>query len=43
MNGYALLAIIAICLSLIHITDEILEQRRRETKTGEFSESEDDE
>jgi len=43
MNGYTICCIVVICITLSHIVDKILEQRRRETKTGEFSEKEDEE
>ena len=42
MNGYFLASVVIVCVTIVMITLEILEQRRRETKTGEFSEDEEE-
>lgn len=43
MNGYFLASVVIVCVTIKLITEEILEQRRRETKTGEFKEDQEDE
>lgn len=42
MNGWFFASICAICFAFSYVVDQVLEQRRRETKTGEFAETEEE-
>jgi len=43
MNEWFFASVVAVCLASCFIASEVLEQRRRETKTGEFTEEEETE
>jgi hypothetical protein len=43
MDLYNLIAVAIVCYTSFAIVGEILEQRKRETKTGEFEEEKEDE
>lgn len=44
MSSFVIIAVVfMICWTICYIVDSVMEQRRRETKTGEFEEDKGDE
>lgn len=43
MNGWFFASVVVVCYVVLSVVSEVLEQRRRETKTGEFTETEEGE